>query len=377
MKLRSLIIFIGAASLLWSCVNNNNDKEEKEEEEVENTTLEEEFDLKGILVNAADNIIIPQLEDLSNSTKEIKDAFITFNSDPSSDNLNSLQSKYKTSYLNWQACSFINFGDDSFEYLAFTLNTFPVKTDNLNSFFTKPEDNLEWAMYYDSRGYPGLDYVLFDGSEDNIIARISNTGYDYCTKNIDLINSKSENAYSYWKNNTEGYYNEFKTDDSKTITSAFTKYVNAFCKDLEVLKNEQLKAPGGQEFFPFPEPSQSEALYSGYSLDLFKAHLANLERIYKGEDLSGNNGIGFDDYLVSLGTKRDNDNLNDLILTTFNTLEEKVNLLNGSINDAAANQKGIVDELYANVKKLVGYTKTDMTYAFGVNINYADPQDGD
>ena len=261
--------------------------------------------------------------------------------------------------------------------MAFTLNTFPVKTDNLNSFFTKPEDNLEWAMYYDSRGYPGLDYVLFDGSEDNIIARISNTGYDYCTKNIDLINSKSENAYSYWKNNTEGYYNEFKTDDSKTITSAFTKYVNAFCKDLEVLKNEQLKAPGGQEFFPFPEPSQSEALYSGYSLDLFKAHLANLERIYKGEDLSGNNGIGFDDYLVSLGTKRDNDNLNDLILTTFNTLEEKVNLLNGSINDAAANQKGIVDELYVNVKKLVGYTKTDMTYAFGVNINYADPQDGD
>ena len=376
MKLKSFIIFIGAASLLWSCVNNNNDKEEKEEEEVENT-LEEEFDLKGILVNAADNIIIPQLEDLSNSTKEIKDAFITFNSDPSSDNLNSLQSKYKTSYLNWQACSFINFGDDSFEYLAFTLNTFPVKTDNLNSFFTKPEDNLEWAMYYDSRGYPGLDYVLFDGSEDNIIARISNTGYDYCTKNIDLINSKSENAYSYWKNNTEGYYNEFKTDDSKTITSAFTKYVNAFCKDLEVLKNEQLKAPGGQEFFPFPEPSQSEALYSGYSLDLFKAHLANLERIYKGEDLSGNNGIGFDDYLVSLGTKRDNDNLNDLILTTFNTLEEKVNLLNGSINDAAANQKGIVDELYVNVKKLVGYTKTDMTYAFGVNINYADPQDGD
>ena len=103
MKLKSFIIFIGAASLLWSCVNNNNDKEEKEEEEVENT-LEEEFDLKGILVNAADNIIIPQLEDLSNSTKEIKDAFITFNSDPSSDNLNSLQSKYKTSYLNWQAC---------------------------------------------------------------------------------------------------------------------------------------------------------------------------------------------------------------------------------------------------------------------------------
>ena len=188
-----------------------------------------------------------------------------------------------------------------------------------------------------------------------------------------MVKSYSTKNYNFWKNNEGNYFQEFKTDDSKTKTSPFTKLVNAFCQDLEVLKNDQLKAPGGQEFFTFPVPSESEALYSGYSLDLIKAHIANLERIYKGENLSGINGKGFDDYLTLEG----NDNLNELILSTFGKINENVNSLNGSINEAAANQKEIVDELYKNVKALVGYTKTDMTYAFGVNINYADPQDGD
>jgi predicted lipoprotein len=382
MKLYNLISIIIAASLTWGCVNSKQEKEEEKKEEEENITNNEEnqetqFDIKDLLVNSADNIIISQLEDLKNSSQGIEIAFSEFIVDPSPEKLVNLQSNYKSGYLNWQSCSFINFGSNSSDYFASILNTFPVQTDNINSFHNNPDDNLEWDKYFGARGYPGLDYVFFEGEEEDIINRLKGLGKEYSTKNIELIKSYSTNNYNFWKNNESNYYQEFTTDVTKTKTSPFTNLVNAFCKDLEVLKNEQLKAPGGQEFFTFPLPLESEALYSGYSLDLFKAHLSNLERIYKGEDLSGVNGIGFDDYLTFLGTKREDENLNELILSTFNKIEELVNSLNGSINDAAANQKDTVDELYRNVKALVGYTKTDMTYAFGVNITYADPQDGD
>ena len=257
------------------------------------------------------------------------------------------------------------------------MNTFPVDTENINKFFNNNGDDLEWSEYSESRGYPGFDYILFEGSQEDIINRLTGHGNEYCTKNIELLKSYSTNNHKFWTDNEDNFYQEFTTDISKTKTSPFTILVNAFCKDLEVLKNEQLKAPGGQEFFTFPLPKESEALYSGYSLDLFKAHLLNLERVYKGENLMGDNGIGFDDYLKFMGADKEDDDLNELILSTFSKIEELVNSLNGSINEAAANQKEIVDELYINVKALVGYTKTDMTYAFGINITYADPQDGD
>lgn len=381
MNLKNLISIILATSLTWGCVNSIQEKEKEEEEEENKTILEEnqetKFDIKEILINTADNIIIPQLENLKNSSEEIGFTFSEFSSDPSTERLLNLQSSYKNSYLNWQSSSFINFGSSSSDYVADILNIFPVKTDVIDSFHEDPDDNLEWDKYKGARGYPGLDYIFFEGSQENIINRLKGLGKEYCTKNIELIKYYSKNNYNFWKNNESNYYQEFTTDDTKTNTSPFTNLVNAFCKDLEVLKNEQLKAPGGQEYFTFPLPTESEALYSGYSLDLFKAHLSNLERIYKGENLSGDDGIGFDDYLTHLGTKRGDDNLNELILSTFIKIEDLVNSLNGSINEAAANQKETVDELYKNVKALVGFTKTDMTYAFGVNINYADPQDGD
>jgi hypothetical protein len=387
MNFKKSLLIICATSLLWGCVNSKEDKEKEEIEENKNSEEEDndqKFDITKLLVNVADNIIIPQLDDLKSSTEKIESSYSDFTASPSAENLINLRSSYKESYLNWQSCSFINFGSSSSDLLGYILNTFPVNEDNIIKFFNTSGDNVELSEYYDSRGYPGFDYVLFEGPEENlednqeyIINRLNGIGKDYFISNSSMIKLYSTNNYNFWKDNKNNYYQEFTTDDSKTQTSPLTKIVNAFCQDLEVLKNEQLKAPGGQEFFTFPVPSQSEALYSGYSLDLFKAHLANLERIYKGEDLSGTNGVGFDDYLVTLGTMRGDDYLNDLILSTFNTIEEKVDLLNGSINEAAKYQKDIVDELYSNVKKLVGYTKTDMTYAFGININYADPQDGD
>ena len=358
---------------MWSCAN----KSKNENADV--------YDITKILTNTADNIIIPQLENHNNSTKELEAALTEYNSDPTLDKLNSLRSKFKDSYISWQKCSFINFGNSNFEKLNESLNNFPVTDLSQKTIDTYPDkgNDFEEDEYKAAKAYPAFDYVLFKGEDSEIISNLSDKHKDFCSKNIDYIKSKSEEAYLFWKNNTDGFYSKFKSDDTKTTTSAFTKYVNAFCKDIEVLKNAQLKAPGGQEFYILPVPGESEALYSGYSLDLMKSHLENLERIYKGEDISGNNGIGFDDYLISLGTKRKigddgvEEDLNELILTTFTTIEEKLNALNGSINEAAQNQKETVNELYSNVKKLVGFTKTDMAFAFGVNINYADPQDGD
>ncbi len=364
MKFKKLLTIISAASLLWSCVNDSGN---------ENV---DDFDITEILSNAADNIILPQFEDLKQSTADLESAYTSFESSSTSENLIDLQNKFKDSYISWQACSFVNYGNSTLVSLGSMLNTYPTDTANINSTFNSTGFNLESASYTDAIGFPGLDYLLFEGSENEITQRVTSVGKEYCLNNVELIKSKSESAYAYWKENTDGFYSNFKTDDSKTVSSSFTSFVNGYVKNVEVLKNGQLGFPAGKFTLNTPQPDQSEALYSGYSIDLFKAHLANLERIYKGEDLSGNDGVGLDDYLKALGTKRGDQDLNELILTTFNTLEEKANQLTGTMNEAIENQKEITDELYMKIKELVAYLKVDMTNAIGVQITYID-SDGD
>ena len=369
MKFKNIVIIISAASLSWSCVDDSGKEE-----------TVDDFKITDILSNTADNIILPQFEDLKEAITELESAFTTFESSATSENLINLQEKFKNSYALWQSCSFVDYGNTNLVTLSKKLNTYPTDTASINSIFTTPDANLESAMYFDAIGFPGLDYVLFEGSEDEIIDRISNAGSDYCSKNIALIKTKFESAYNFWKDDTDGFYSNFKTESSVAEGSAFSSFVNGFVKNVEVLKNGQLGFPAGKFTLNNPKPDQSEALYSGISIQLYKEHLANLERVYKGQNLNGTDGVGLDDYLKDLGTTRDlngeTENLNELILGAFNTLKEKSDMLTGTMNQAIADQKDITDELYSKTKELVAFLKVDMTYAFEVKITYED-SDGD
>jgi predicted lipoprotein len=369
MKLKNIITIFGAASFLWSCVDDS-----KEEETVN------DFKITDILVNAADNIILPQFKDLKESVTELESAYTAFESESTSDNLLNLQNKHKESYSLWQSCSFVNYGNTNLITLSASLNTYPTDIEKVNVIFEKPEANLESGSYTKAIGFPGLDYLLFEGSDEEIIDRVSNEGSVYCFKNINLIKTKVETAYSFWTDDTDGFYSDFKTKSSTSDGSPFSSFLNGFVKNVEVLKNGQLGFPAGVFTLNVPDPTQSEALYSGISIQLYKEHLANLERVYKGQHLDGTDGKGLDDYLKYLGTTRELDgeteNLNELILGVFSTLKQKADLLTGTINEAIGSQKEITDELYQKTKELVAYLKVDMMYAFKVQITYQD-SDGD
>lgn len=363
MKIKYLLLTVCAASLNWSCVDNSKD--------------EDNFDVTKILDNVADNIILPQFEELKSSTDELKSAYSEFEHSGEQEDLIALQNTFKESYSLWQSCSFVNYGNSNLVSLSSTLNTYPTDVDQITSTFNTTEEyNLESGSFANAIGYPGLDYLFFEGDESEIKNRVEQDGKTYCLKNIDLIQSTSKSAYSFWKENTDNFYSDFKTTSSKSKGSPFSLFVNGFIKSFEVLKNGQLGFPAGKFTLNQPQPNESEALYSGISLQLFKAHLANLERVYKGQSLDGTDGIGLDDYLQELNTTRNGENLNELILGVFSTLKEKADLLEGTTNEAVANQSDLVNELYAKTKELVAYLKVDMTYAINVQITYID-SDGD
>jgi uncharacterized protein len=364
MRFKRILSIIITASLLWSC--NNKTKNE-------NT---DNFDVSTILTNVGDNIITPQYSELKNSITVLKNDFKEFNDSPEAANLTKLQISFKTAYSDWQGCSFVNFGNTNITTLRNVFNTYPTDTGNVNSTFTVDTLKLESLSYANAIGFPALDYILFQGSEIEIVNRLSGEANNFVQKNIDLMSTKSIAAFDFWNTSDDDYSTSFKADNKKANGSGFSDFVNGYIQDVEILKNGQLGYPAGKFELGTPKPNQSEALFSNYSLELFKAHLTNLENTYKGKDQLGTDGVGFDDYLNELGTKRDGKDLNELILGVFTSLQTKCASLSGSMNDAIANEKSTTDEIYVKIKELVAYLKVDMTNAVGVQIAYID-NDGD
>lgn len=369
MSLKNIGLFILAASLTWSC-----------ESDPKNTNTDN-FDVSTILTNVADNIIIYRYENLSTAASNLETAATTFNTTSSQVNLDDLQEKFRLAYLAWQETSVFQLGYAQSNSLRATLNTFPTDTTDINTIMGSTNPDYEDTKYIGATGFPGLDFLLFSKTDADVIARFTTASNkqgakDYLAAVTKFISTKASEATDYWKNNTDSYKSNFSSDKSKAVASAFSNLVNEFVFDVEQMKNYQLAVPAGKYTLNTPRPELTEAIYSEYNIELFKAHLAALKKLYIGEDGNGTNGIGFDDYLSELESKKSGKLLNTLILEQFDLIDDKIDLINGDLIDAINNQPQLITELFTESKLLVSYFKVDMCSEFGVQITFTD-NDGD
>jgi predicted lipoprotein len=370
MKLKNIGLIILATSFIWSC---------KSDDKPSST---DNFDISTILTNYADNIIIERYEKLSVKTADLKNAAVSFNANVSQANLDILQDKFRLAYLAWQENSAFQFGYAKTVSLRKTLNTFPTNTSEIKKLINDTTINQKGASYIDATGLPGLDYILFSDGDPEVLSRFTTAENKKGAKKYLLaittsIAIFSDEAYSFWKNNEEGFKADFKTDKSKAVKSSFSNLVNEFVYDTEFMKNYQLSYPIGKYGgLNIPRPEIIEAKNSKYNIQLYKEHLFALKKLYLGEDQSGTNGIGFDDYLIALKSKRNGEPLNTLIIEQFNLIDENIDLISLDLLTAIENQAEILDKLFVANKLLVSYFKVDMCSEFGIQITYTD-NDGD
>ena len=97
-----------------------------------------------------------------------------------------------------------------------------------------------------------------------------------------------------------------------------------------------------------------------------------LKDLFNGNNSTGIEGKGFDDYLISL-EKQD---LVNSINTTFSSIISDIDLMNGTFEEVLTNNPSSLDALYTKIHNLTVSLKTDMASSFGVLITYQD-NDGD
>ena len=337
------------------------------------------FDRKGMLTNLSTNIIVPGYVTFQASVVALDTAITIFNAGPDATKLATLQAALIDTYKKWQSVSAFDIGPASDQNLRISLNTFPADVTQINNNLASGSYNLASLSTLPAEGLPAMDYLIFGVGPDNatILAQYTTDGNAakrkaYLAAVSKLVRTKVTAVTTAWKTT---YPATFIAAAGTDVGSSLGLLTNELNEDFEVLKNYEIGIPAGTESMGTTFPTKVQAYYSKISLQLAELHLQALQNIYLGVGIAGD-GLGFDDYLVSLKAKYNNGLLSDAIKTQFATSLTKLQALSDPLSAQITSNNASVMAAYSSLQQELVLLKTDMPSALGVLITYGDT-DGD
>ncbi len=340
----------------------------------------DKFDRGAMLQNFADNLVRPAYNDLLAKVEVFHVAVSTFNTTPTVENLNTLQSAWQDAYYQWQFTNAFNFGPAGEEGLQKSLieeiGTFPASVTKLDANLVSGVWNVT-DFNRDARGFPAIEYLIFGSAatKEDIVSTFLVAPHHkaYLTALSENLKSRIETVVNAW--NT-AYYTEFINNKGTDAGSSTSHLYNEFVRSFEAAKNFKLGLPlGKRPGQTQSEPQLVEAYYSGKSLECLRQHLTALENIWYGRNKSGQDGIGFREYLEKV------EGGPALIISTETQLAALHTALSAipdnpslSAQISAANPQ--LETLYTEFQKMTRYFKSDLSSLLGIAITFSSG-DGD
>lgn len=327
----------------------------------------DDFDRSALLINWADNIIVPSYESYLSKLEILEVSVAEFGLEPSEENLEELRSSLYDAYNEWQTVQAFEFGPASNRALLETTNTYPTDTIAIGAAIGDEAWIPGTPSTLDNIGFPALDYLIngFNLSE------ISPEAIDHIERLVAYLYVESYSVLEAWDN---GYRDEFVESTGTEMGSSVGEVLNAFNLVYESsVRKQKLGLPSGiSTFSQTPLPHLVEAPHAEtWSVEFLKSSLEAFENIYRGGD-----GLGLDDYLISLGETEYGAGLDADIKVQMESSNVALELLEDPLATYVVDQQLEAFEVYTELQALVVLWKVDMMSSLGVLITYQD-NDGD
>lgn len=333
------------------------------------------FDKQGMLVNVADNVVLPCYTQFKTSLDSLSSAFNAFKAAETITGFQLVKQRLHTAYLNYQHISLLGFGPGEDVSIRANCNVFPTKATNIDANISAGTYDLASLANISAKGFPALDY-LFYGLNQSESYQIQLFSSDPNRKKYvtDLLNDMSQKVNAVIDGWNGSYRSTFINSLGTDVGSSIGFLVNQINYELDYLKNAKLAIPMGLKSGGTLLPASCEAYYGGQSVQYILETLNALENMYLGRSRNGQDGKGFDDYLDHLNITYPGGTLNAAIKAQFSLAKTKLNEVGNPLSDQVVSNYNTVNNAYKELVKLLVLLKTDMPSNLGVVITY---QDGD
>lgn len=342
----------------------------------------DDFDRNAILVNWADNIIIPAFTNFAENTGRLHGDAVTFSEEPTTQHLETLRESWKSAYLAFQHVSMFEMGEAMQIRFRDNLNIYPTDTSEIEQSIASGTYNLSLPSLTDSQGFPALDYLLHglgENDQEILAFYVSNTNADtyraYLNDVTERIDILANQVLADW--NT-GYREEFVSKTGSGPNASLDMMVNDYIFYFEKhLRAGKIGIPAGV-FSGSPLSSHVEAFYSkGFSKALFNEALDASQNFFNGIHFGSNeSGESLKSYLDFLNTMKGGVDLSTLINNQFDAAREVAGSLNDDFVVQVETDNSLMLSTYDQLQRNVVNLKVDMLQALNINVDYVDA-DGD
>lgn len=343
-----------------------------------------DFDREAFLINMADNVIEPSIENFASEAEGLSVATNSFNENISIESLEVLRAELKEAWLSYQHLAFVHVGPVSSVNLRDRVNIFPSKTDVIEENINSQSYVLGAASNVAAKGFPALDYLLFGtgNDEEEIISYfgdpdLGDSRLQYLSDVVEDIQTTSNLISEGWPD----YRSTFIGNTGTDVGSGTSLLVNEYNFQFDIrIKNAKIGFPSGgnPRTGGVLSPENVEGYYSGWSGDLAEKAVQASIQVFKGENyISAEDGLGLDDYLLALDAKtRDDLDLSTAIIDQKLLALEEMAKITQPYSEVASTEGSQLVNVYNALQGVIPLIKVDMTSAMSVSITFQD-NDGD
>ncbi|MBU2899717.1 peptidase M75 [Maribacter sp. 6B07] len=376
--MKKIIGILCVLALVWACSNDS----ETDDSVIVDPVEEVSFERSTMLVNWADNIIIPSYQAFTADMDDLLNTFNTFKADVNEGNLIALRASWLNAYKSWQHVEMFEIGPAESVGFQLNMNIYPTDNEKIDGFIVNGSYDLSLSSNRSAKGFPALDYLLNGlGDTDADILAFYNgdnkEAYLQYTEDVLMdMQSLTETVVSDW---TNGYRDTFVANDGASSTASVDRMVNDYIFYYEkYLRAGKMGIPLGV-FSGSTLPRNVEAYYEAtISNDLFLEGLSAVQDFFNGNHFnSSTQGESLASYLDALNTLKNGEDLSTLINDQFNTAKSMVLDLSAFRAEIEnSNPPTSMLLAYDEVQKAVPMLKVDMVSAMSISIDFVDA-DGD
>lgn len=349
-------------------------------EECENDS----FDRGALLINWADNIIIPAYELYVNELNDVETASEAFIGNPDIANLETLRSAWLTAYNTWQNVSIYEIGQAEILRFRDYTNTYPLETSIVEGNITSGNYNLELSTNIAAQGLPALDYLIngLGATDADIVAKYVSDGNatnykNYLSDVVARLKSMATSVQTDWKGN---YRAVFIANDCSSSTASVDKLTNDMIFNLEkVTRAGKIGIP--IDFFgqpPVIAPEKVEALYKqNVSKELLISSIKASQDLFNGKYLnSEREGESLKSYLDELQIEAGGKLLSIVINDRYDAAIAQAQTLDDDFYMGIQSDRTKYKITRDKIHSIIEVLKTNMISALGIKADYND-SDGD